>query len=82
MSLMNNPIVSSSLPASPAASAPVEESEDEDEYAQPAISDPLERYNRTIFKFNDSIYRNVMRPVARSYEDFMGRRLDLARLKK
>lgn len=42
--------------------------EEEDEYAQPAVYDPFERYNRTIFKFNDGVYRNVMRPVARGYE--------------
>ena len=42
--------------------------EEEDEYAQPAVRDPLERYNRTIFKFNDGVYRHVMRPLSRGYE--------------
>lgn len=29
--------------------------------------DPLEPYNRTIFKFNDAVDRTVMRPVAQGY---------------
>ena len=39
-----------------------------DEYAAPPVSDPLERVNRAIFKFNDGFYRDVLRPFARGYE--------------
>lgn len=42
--------------------------EEEDEYAVAQVSDPFERYNRTVFKFNDSLYRHVVRPVSRGYE--------------
>lgn len=29
--------------------------------------DPLERYNRTVFRFNDALDRNIARPVAQAY---------------
>lgn len=45
-----------------------EEEEEEDEYAQPAVRDPLEKLNRSVFKFNDRLYRHVVRPVSRGYE--------------
>jgi phospholipid-binding lipoprotein MlaA len=50
---------------------PVEE-EDEfvDEYATSGadVSDPFQRVNRTLFKFNNSVYDRVLRPFSRGYE--------------
>ena len=55
-----------------AADVDVDEGEEEfvDEYATVAadVSDPFEGVNRTIFKFNNTIYRHVLRPVSRGYE--------------
>jgi phospholipid-binding lipoprotein MlaA len=31
------------------------------------VSDPLERFNRTMFRFNDGLYTHVLRPVAHGY---------------
>ena len=42
--------------------------EEVDEYAAPPVSDPLERMNRAIFKFNDGFYTHALRPLARGYE--------------
>ena len=50
----------------PVAAEPDEE--EEDEYAQPAVRDPFEKVNRTVFKFNDSVIRRVVRPISRGYE--------------
>lgn len=33
------------------------------------ISDPIEKFNRSIFKFNDVVDTNVMKPVAEGYRD-------------
>jgi phospholipid-binding lipoprotein MlaA len=49
----------------PLASA---EPEEEDEYATQRVSDPFAPFNRTVFRFNDSLYRHVARPVARGYQ--------------
>lgn len=57
--------------ASAAAAAPDDAAgadEEEDEYALPAVSDPFERVNRSVFKFNDGVYRHVVRPITRGYE--------------
>jgi len=56
--------------APPAAGEGEEEDEFEDEYASVGanVSDPFERVNRTMFKFNNSVYDHVMRPVSRTYE--------------
>ena len=35
--------------------------------AQPKVSDPLERMNRAFFRFNDTLYRWVLRPVSKGY---------------
>lgn len=52
-----------------AAAAPGGEgAEEEDEYAVPRVSDPFAPLNRTVFRFNDSLYRHVARPVARGYQ--------------
>lgn len=47
-----------------------EEEEFEDEYANvsPAVSDPFERVNRTMFKFNTTVYNHVLRPFSHGYE--------------
>jgi len=31
------------------------------------VNDPLQRFNRTIFRFNDGLYTHVLRPVAHGY---------------
>ncbi len=40
---------------------------DEDEYAVAKIYDPLESFNRAMFKFNDGLYDYVFRPVSTGY---------------
>ena len=52
--------------SAPAATPAI--SEEVDEYAAPPVSDPLERLNRAIFKFNDGFYTHALRPLARGYE--------------
>jgi phospholipid-binding lipoprotein MlaA len=41
--------------------------EEMDEYASVPISDPFERVNRAIFKFNDGLYTYVLRPISKGY---------------
>lgn len=38
--------------------------------AEPAVAvhDPLERFNRTMFRFNDAVYTYALRPINRGYE--------------
>ncbi len=33
--------------------------------------DPLERYNRAVYQFNDSFDRNLLKPVAETYEEYV-----------
>ncbi len=40
---------------------------DDDEYAVVRVYDPLEPFNRTMFKFNNGLYDYVLRPVSKSY---------------
>jgi phospholipid-binding lipoprotein MlaA len=60
---------SSADPKDAGATQAAQAAEDEeiDEYAVPQVNDPLERVNRTVFKFNDGLYTNVLRPFTRSY---------------
>jgi phospholipid-binding lipoprotein MlaA len=51
-----------------AATAAVAAEDEEDEYAQPAVNDPFEKVNRSVFKFNDGLFRHVVRPISRGYE--------------
>jgi phospholipid-binding lipoprotein MlaA len=51
-----------------AAAMPPEEEAEFDEYAQIPISDPFAPFNRTMFRFNDSVYRHVFRPASNAYE--------------
>lgn len=44
-----------------------EDAEEFDEYAMPQVSDPLEKINRTIFKFNGGVTHYVYRPVSKAY---------------
>ncbi len=44
-----------------------EEEEEYDEYAIVAVDDPLERFNRSIFKFNGTVTKFVLAPVAKGY---------------
>jgi len=40
----------------------------DDEYGPPVtIADPLEGFNRAVFKFNDAFYFNVLKPVSHGY---------------
>ncbi len=57
-----------STAAAGAAEDVAEVDDEEDEYAQPAVWDPFEKVNRTTFKFNDGLFRHVVRPVTRGYE--------------
>jgi phospholipid-binding lipoprotein MlaA len=61
-------VVSAASAAEPASAA--EEDDFEDEYADVSttVSDPFERVNRTLFKFNVTVYNRVLRPFARGYE--------------
>ena len=49
----------------PAASTSAGE---EDEYAAAEVADPLEKLNRGVFWFNDSMYTVLFRPIAKGYE--------------
>ncbi|BET65757.1 VacJ family lipoprotein [Opitutales bacterium ASA1] len=44
-----------------------EDAEEYDEYAMPQVSDPLEKFNRTIFKFNGAVTVYVLTPVSNGY---------------
>jgi len=55
------------VPLPSRAAAPVA-GEEPDEYAAPKVSDPLEKMNRALFKFNDGFYAHVLRPLARGYK--------------
>ena len=39
--------------------------DDEEETTSPEISDPLEGFNRAMFRMNDVLYRGLLKPVAR-----------------
>lgn len=55
--------------AKKAAKTPAHEPVDEhDDYAELAVSDPLEKVNRGTFWFNDKLYLVLFRPVAKGYE--------------
>lgn len=38
-----------------------------DEYAVVKVSDPFEKVNRVVFRFNDGVYDYVLRPVSKGY---------------
>lgn len=42
--------------------------DDYDDYDAPVINDPIEGFNRAIFKFNDRAYTYVFTPVSHAYE--------------
>lgn len=44
---------------------------DRDPGASPAVRDPLEPVNRTIFAFNDKLYFWILRPMAQGYDTVM-----------
>lgn len=57
-------------PTSPAPAPVTPTSEDEtDEYAvvRPKVSDPFEKFNRSMFRFNDGFYTYILRPVSKGY---------------
>ncbi|EDY85186.1 VacJ like lipoprotein [Verrucomicrobiia bacterium DG1235] len=47
-----------------------------EEQSTVTINDPLEKYNRAIFKFNDSVYTSLVKPVARTYSNVMPDRVE------
>jgi phospholipid-binding lipoprotein MlaA len=51
-----------SVPAAGAANG------EEDEYAVAEVADPLEKLNRGVFWFNDSLYTVLFRPISKGYE--------------
>ena len=54
--------------AVPAQAAPLAAAGEVDDYAAPRVSDPFERVNRALFRFNDGFYIHLLRPFARGYE--------------
>ena len=38
---------------------------------QPSVNDPLKGLNRAIFKFNDFVYLNLLKPVSKGYQAIM-----------
>lgn len=40
--------------------------------------DPLERYNRTVFRFNDVLDRNLFKPVAQGYQRYLPEPFNIA----
>jgi phospholipid-binding lipoprotein MlaA len=50
------------------SSAGAAEYDDFDDYVPLQISDPIEGFNRSIFKFNDVVYTHVLNPAVKGYE--------------
>ena len=48
--------------------APVSEADDLADSVPPPVSDPFIQINRSIFAFNDGLYRIALRPASREYE--------------
>lgn len=48
--------------------AKVTKNDEVDEYATPAVSDPLEGMNRVTFRLNDGLYTILVRPISKGYE--------------
>lgn len=61
------------LLVSRAFGAPVPEADDLAGTLPPPVSDPFIRINRSVFAFNDGLYRIVLRPVSREYEQAVPR---------
>ncbi|MCX8011933.1 MAG: VacJ family lipoprotein [Desulfobacterota bacterium] len=55
-----------------------EETETVEEGGVTPISDPLQKYNRAFFKFNDKLYFWALKPVARGYGKVVPRRARLS----
>jgi phospholipid-binding lipoprotein MlaA len=52
----------------PVGVAPVQQEDEEDEYAAAEVADPLEKLNRGIFWVNDGLYTVIFRPISKGYE--------------
>lgn len=59
-------VLAQTTPSNPETTA-TPEGEEPDDYAPVAVSDPLEPFNRAMFKFNDGLYDYVLRPVSKGY---------------
>ncbi len=44
----------------------------------PELSDPLEGLNRTVYNFNDTVYDNLLKPVAETYRDLIHEEVRIA----
>lgn len=59
-------VLAQTTPSNPETAMPAE-GEEHDDYATVAVYDPLEKFNRAMFKFNDGLYDYVLRPVSKGY---------------
>lgn len=44
----------------------------------PTLDDPIEGLNRSVYKFNDTVYENLLRPVAETYRDLIHEEVRIA----
>ncbi len=44
----------------------------------PELSDPIEGFNRSIYNFNDTVYTNLLKPVAETYRDLLHEEVRIA----
>ncbi len=62
---------------------PLESGFEEDPFALkedniPELSDPIEGVNRAVYKFNDTVYDNLIKPVAETYRDLVHEEVRIA----
>lgn len=62
---------------------PMESGFEDDPFATPkeevpVLDDPLEGLNRSVYKFNDTVYDNLLRPVAETYRDLVHEEVRIA----
>lgn len=57
----------STVPSGGSVSGSVEKTDALDDYGGDEAADPFEKLNRMTFKFNDDVYRFVVRPISKGY---------------
>ncbi|MCA9484431.1 MAG: VacJ family lipoprotein [Nitrospina sp.] len=62
---------------------PMESDFEDDPFATPKeevppLDDPIEGFNRSVYKFNDTVYDNLLRPVAETYRDLVHEEVRIA----
>lgn len=62
---------------------PMESEFEDDPFATPKedippLDDPIEGFNRSVYKFNDTVYDNLLRPVAETYRDLVHEEVRIA----